>query len=269
MDKASIIITSTIIRNLLLKKHSDDVCVSECKTGQSWTNKTMRKIDLWVMKKSYTHPQTIAYEIKISRQDFIRDDKWQEYLPYCTDFYFVAPAGIIDPAEVPAEAGLLLTSKNGTMLYCKKKSPHRSIVTPTSLLIYIIMSRAKIVPSAYTNDNMLAYWQQWLSEKNEKQKLGYNVSNRLRELYRENVTKVRDKQTRLEGQIERLENIKMILKELGFDESKLRWDYENQIRNRIKEISSGLPEKDIVRNLEEAVLNLNNTIKAIRGSCRE
>jgi len=271
MDKTPIIITAGTILKLLLNKHSDSICVPECKTGKSWDNKAMHKIDLWVMKKSYTQPQTIAYEIKVSRQDFLRDDKWQEYLPYCTDFYFVAPAGIIDPTEVPGQAGLFLTSKNGTMLYCKKKSPHRPTAIPASLLTYIVMSRAKIVASAYTNNsnssfNMRTYWEKWLTEKKEKREFGYHVSKRIRELYAEKVTEVEKKQDRLEGQIERLENVETILKELGFDSKKLSWDYKDRIKDRIKEISSGLPEKDIVRNLEEAVLNLNNTIKVIRKS---
>ena len=265
-----LVITSTTILNLLLKKHSDDICVPECKSGQSWTNKTMRKFDLWVMRRSYSKAMTIVYEIKTSRQDFLRDDKWQEYLPYCTDFYFVAPSGIIDPTEVPADTGLFLTSKNGTRLYCKKKAPHRNVEIPSSVYVYILMSRTKIIASDYNrrirDGNNQAYWQQWLAEKKENQKLGYNVSKRIRELYAKNVIEVKKRQNYLELQIEKLENIKKILQKLGFDKNNLGWNYEEKIRDRIADINAGLPEKDIIKHLKNAVLSLNNTIEVIQNS---
>ena len=270
-NKHPIIITANMITNLLLKRHSKDVTVTECKSGQSWTKETMRKFDLFAMRRSYSNPCCWIYEIKVSRQDFLRDDKWQTYLPYCTDFYFVAPPGIIDPAEVPSDAGLLLISKNARMLYCKKKAPHRTDAeTPISLFKYIVMSRAKIVSSTYTNasngrDNT-AYWQNWLSTKKEKQELGYNVSKKIRELHEEKVIEVERKQKRLERKIDRFENVERILKELGLDGGKLPWNYEERIKDRLADINAGIPEKDILMHLENAVSNLKNTIRVITES---
>ena len=131
--------TAATLLNLLKNRHSKDVCVQECKNGPTWTSSRVKKFDLWVMKKSYTKPMTWIYEVKISRQDFLRDDKWQTYLPYCSDLYFVAPIGIINVAEVPEEAGILVSSKNGVRLYCKKKAPHRNIEIPASVYKYIFI----------------------------------------------------------------------------------------------------------------------------------
>jgi hypothetical protein len=47
------------------------------------------------------------FEVKSCRQDFVSDKKWQNYLPYCTHFAFVAPKGVIKPDEIPKEIGLL------------------------------------------------------------------------------------------------------------------------------------------------------------------
>lgn len=146
-------ITANDILKLLLKKHKDDICVPECKHGQSWTKEKVKRFDLWSMKKSYANPITWIYEIKISRQDFLQDNKWMTYLPYCTDFYFVAPAGIIDVSEVPEQAGLLLSSKNGTRLFCKKKAPHRHVDTPDCVFKYILMSRTKIMDEIIKDSN--------------------------------------------------------------------------------------------------------------------
>ena len=263
-------ITAEMIIKLLLNKHSEDICIPECKSGATWSARKMKRFDMWIMKRSYTKPMTWIYEIKVARNDFLQDDKWQTYLPYCSEFYFVAPTGIIDPKEVPEQAGLLLSSKNATRLYCKKKAPHRDIKIPEDLYKYILMSRTRIVDSTYTNknngnNNRKQYWQNWLAEKKENQELGYNVSTRIRRLYDKNVEFVKKEQNRLEIRIEKLEHAKKILEELGFNGNNLGWAYETKIRERIAEINAGLPEKDIVMHLESAISNLNNTINVIKG----
>jgi len=51
--------------------------------------------------------QVRIYEIKSSRGDFLSDAKWQRYLPYCTHFSFVAPAGAIFRWELEKNIGLI------------------------------------------------------------------------------------------------------------------------------------------------------------------
>lgn len=261
-------INANTILNLLLKKHSEDICVPECKAGASWSAAKTPRFDLWAMKRSYTKPMTWVYEIKVSRQDFLKDDKWQTYLPYCTDFYFVAPFGIIDVSEVPEQSGLLLTSKNGARLYCKKKAPHRNVTIPDSVFKYILMSRSNIVDSTYANSNSKSdkkqYWKQWLADKNKNQELGYNVSKKIRRLYDKNVGMVARNQNRIENEIKGLKEVKKILKELGFDGENLGWSYEKRIRDRIAEINEGFPEKSVIKHLESSIVNLKNTINIIK-----
>ena len=51
--------------------------------------------------------QVRIYEIKSSRGDFLADKKWERYLPYCTHFSFVAPAGAIFRWELGRAIGLI------------------------------------------------------------------------------------------------------------------------------------------------------------------
>jgi hypothetical protein len=51
--------------------------------------------------------QVRIYEIKSSRGDFLCDSKWEKYLPYCTHFSFVAPAGAIFRWELERNVGLI------------------------------------------------------------------------------------------------------------------------------------------------------------------
>jgi len=71
--------------DLLAAKHSEDVFVPECKLGPSYGDGNGR-IDAWAMAKSWAHPLVNAYETKVSRSDFLNDNKWQMYLPFCNQF---------------------------------------------------------------------------------------------------------------------------------------------------------------------------------------
>ena len=50
-----------------------------------------------------------THEIKISRADFlsdIRSQKWRQYSNFSCRVFFAAPKGLINPVELPPEAGL-------------------------------------------------------------------------------------------------------------------------------------------------------------------
>ncbi len=51
--------------------------------------------------------QVRIYEVKSSRADWLADSKWERYLPYCTHFAFVAPAGAIARWELDRDIGLI------------------------------------------------------------------------------------------------------------------------------------------------------------------
>ncbi len=137
--------TAETILQALKNRHWKDVFISECKTGPTWFNHNLRKLDAWVMPRSYTNFTTIGYEIKISKSDFKRDCKWLEYLPYCHQFYFVCPWGLIQPDEVNGDAGLCWVSKNGKRIYIKKRAAYRDIEIPMDILIHVLMSRVVVM----------------------------------------------------------------------------------------------------------------------------
>jgi hypothetical protein len=51
--------------------------------------------------------QVRIYEVKSSRTDYLADSKWERYLPFCTHFAFVAPAGAIARWELDRDIGLI------------------------------------------------------------------------------------------------------------------------------------------------------------------
>ena len=151
------------IVSLLSVRHSEDVFVSECKDGPSQGSGHLR-MDAWAMRKSWNNPTTYGYEVKISRSDFVGDDKWNLYLPLCSDFYFVCPSGLIQPGELGPEAGLIYVSATGTKLFLKKKAQRRDVKIPEDLFRYVLMCRAKITRE-YDRPVARDQWKDWLKEK--------------------------------------------------------------------------------------------------------
>lgn len=159
--------------DLLADKHARDVFIPECKTGPTHGARHQR-IDAWAMRKSWTRPFTFGYEIKVSRGDWISDEKWRGYLPYCSHFAFVCPSGLIDLNEVPVEAGLLWASKNGKRLYTKKKTPEREVEIPDELFRYVLMNRVRVDREQYeTAELRRESWARWVEKRVEERKFGH------------------------------------------------------------------------------------------------
>lgn len=215
-------ITAKIIDDLLEKKHSGDVFVSECKMGSAGS----RILDGWAMKKSWANQVYTGYEIKISRHDFLRDEKYQEYLKCCNRFYWVCPSGLIDKSEVGHNCGLIYVTKSGNRLITKKKAPaiaHDNYAVK-KLMSYILMYRisdicASTFGGGVSRISNAEYWAAWLNNKNHTHTLGRSVSNELVSRLNNEVLSVKAENSRLSAKNNSLEDIREFLNEIGIDPS--------------------------------------------------
>lgn len=272
MAKAKSVVTADKLLDLLLIKHRSDVTVPECKSGPTWSADSCPRLDLWALKRSYTKPCMWGYEIKVNRSDFVHDDKWMSYLPYCNEFYFVAPPDVIKEEEIGSQAGLLISSRNGTRLYKKKKAPYREIEDPVGLFTYILMSRAKI-GTEYEEKRYdeAASWKKWLAQKDENKELGYRVSGKIRELVRERIDEVECENRKIIKQNERYDKIKILLKGLGFDdyeiEAGLGFQPEQKLQERLDEINRGIG-KDFVQAIGAAINDLTRAQEILQDKMK-
>jgi hypothetical protein len=103
------------------------------------------------MKRSWSPLEFIGYEIKSSRQDFERDTKWAEYIPFCHKFSFVCERGLIQPHDLPLGVGLLWATKDGKRLFVKVPAPRREVDVSSvnKLMTYVLMSRSVIVANMH------------------------------------------------------------------------------------------------------------------------
>lgn len=258
------LITAKTILDLLLAKHAKDICVPECKTGASWTDRRMQKMDLWTMARSWSKPKVTVYEIKVSRGDFLQDDKWRAYLGFGNEFYFVCPSSLIDKAELPDEAGLMVTSKNGNRLFTKKKAPYRDIQIPESVFRYLLMWRTRIDVDM-EKQTRLQYWEKFLENKKYTQELGYQVSRNLSRIIKKKIESVEMENHRLKRENVGLAGARDFLLKNGISErmiqtGKVLTYNESQLQRLVNQAGKGVPE-----GLPGSIKNAIRCLETFRG----
>jgi len=197
------------IKRALGKKHHEDFFLTEVKNGSTWTNAELAIIDALAIKKSWTKPCITGYEIKVSRQDFLNDDKWPVYMNYCHRFYFACPTGLIQPEELPEDVGLVWFNPEKQSLYTKKKSKFKNIEMPTDMFYYIILSRLENEKHPFFSSQR-EYFEQYVEDKISRSQLGLKVSSKMAKELKELEYKI----ARLEREKEMFERDKKLFEEV-------------------------------------------------------
>lgn len=245
-------ITARKIIDLLESRHSKDVFVRECKTGETWRGGHLR-LDGWAMKRSWANPAVFGYEVKVARSDFLSDEKWTSYLDYCDRFSFVCTYGLISPEEIPQDVGLIWASKNGTRLYTKRKAVPRNVSIPESLWRYILMSRVRVTERDIDleRDSSTDYWRWWLGQKREKRELGGRVRYEIARMIGDAESKLRQAEAIRDKTRERSELIERLAEGLGIR----GWDWsERRVTEALLSTKTGIP------------VSLGRELKSLRSS---
>ena len=172
-----------VLRALSRAYNSDKVLfLSEVKTGPTWFADGLQRMDAITIKKSWTKPCITGYEIKVSRSDFMSDEKWPGYLDYCHRLYFACPRGMIQPEELSPEVGLVWVNEKGGVRV-RKRALFRNIEPPASLFYHLVISHTE--PSSHpffsgTREMILAY----LEDKIGRNALGFRVRRELMDIMR-------------------------------------------------------------------------------------
>ena len=231
----------------------------EVKNGSSWYSDSLLKFDAFAMKKSWKNPKITIYEIKVNRQDFVRDQKYLKYMEYCHEFYFACPPDLIKIEEIPDRAGLLYVRENSTRTIRKAKYVDQQI--PVDLFVYIIMSRLETDRYPFHGDK-IEYYKDFVEQKKSLRDLGYSVSGRIRNLAQQHL----DDQKELET----LHTIKELFKKYGVNTYWVQGELEkilagqtigfDQQRNILIKLNSTINELTTLKNdLEKTKESVNVT----------
>ena len=236
--KERIKIDAATVIDLLAIKHSQDVFVPECKMGSSHGGMSMR-MDGWAMRKSWVNFKCIGYEVKVARGDWLRDDKYRLYMPFCHEFYFVCPSGLIQVEEVPADCGLVYVSKTGTKLFTKRRAPHRDIEIDPDIYLYVLMWRTATTRE-YIYETSAEKCQRFVDDKKCNTVLGLDVSKKIRRIIDTKIDDLAAENCKLRSENVKLAKIRNVCKELGITNASI-WDARKQVEEAVtRYTSSGL-----------------------------
>lgn len=173
-------VTSTEIKLALAKYHPKDFFVSECKTDSTYFAgpQGLLIFDGLAVTRSYTSPCITGYEIKVSRSDFQRDNKYHLYLQYCNEFYFVVPVGLLKKEEIPDNMGLIYYYPETGKLLKKKKALYRQIEEPIGVYKYIIYSRIEQDRTPFYEERA-EYAKAYMEDRVDKQRIGFNLGSKM------------------------------------------------------------------------------------------
>jgi hypothetical protein len=154
-------VTAPRIVEVLRRRHQGPqwTIVEEMRLGSGWGFHESR-IDFWALECTPRRAnQAIAYEIKVSRADFLRDvrrpAKQRGALLYSNEFFYVSPAGVIKAEEVPIFAGLIEIDAivpvhdepyyAGTVIV---RAPYRDKMRPSWPFIVSLLRRVPVAEGA-------------------------------------------------------------------------------------------------------------------------
>lgn len=210
-------VTSTDIKLALKEFHNGkpSYFITECKTCSTYfpDPQGLLKFDGLAITKSYTKPNIIGYEIKVSRNDFLQDNKWHLYLQYCNEFYFVVPKGLVKKEELPDHVGLIYFNPDTKALRTVKKALYRQIEEPVGVYKYIIFSRLEEDRIPFYNDRA-EYCKDYLEDKVVKSAIGQRLGTKLAKDLEEAENKLKSLQS-VEKELQAWKSVKKVLDKAG------------------------------------------------------
>jgi hypothetical protein len=101
-----------VIERALHLSRSEWLFFRELRVGTGRRNGNLQRLDGFALNSlPHTGMKRICYEVKVSRGDFLAELKSplkrRIGMRYSNEFYFVAPAGLVLPEEIPPECGLV------------------------------------------------------------------------------------------------------------------------------------------------------------------
>lgn len=260
-------VTASDIKIALAKKHQTEFFLTEVKNGPTMFGTGLLQFDAVAIYKSWAHPKIVGYEIKVSRSDFLKDNKYSLYLPYFHEFYFVTPTGMVQRTEIEENIGLIWYNPATGSLTTRKKAVYRNIEIDAQMLLYIIFTRLE-------NDRIpfysrrIEYFKDWLKNKISNQELAWQVKskliNQIREL-EEEIQKLKFEDNDRKVMEAKYKKILEVMQKHGLN------TWYNPAENLDEALSRPYPRKldDAFEQLEEVLRTINEVREQARTKASE
>jgi hypothetical protein len=246
----------------LQERHADDVFALEALAGPGGA----MRFDGWGMKPSWVETRCWGYEVKVSRSDFTGDRKWQHYLDFCTHFYFVCPANLIRPEELPHEIGLLWSTSTGNRIYQKKAAVPRPIsdAALATMLRHVLMWRY-----SSRQETRRETAERWMADRADGTDFAYKMRQYIRGRVAAETDGVRRENERLQEEHKTLLAVRGWMMKNGI-RPEGEWTTVRKLDEATRALKAGLSEEmselaNELMRLSKAQVRLAETIRGKKG----
>lgn len=249
--------TADQLSKLLKARHSGDVFIPQCKMGSAGS----RVLDGWALLPTWSPRTAIGYEIKVSRSDWLKDQKFDEYRGACDLFFVVAPRGIVLSTELPHGVGLLepIGTGDGQRLVMRTKAARIEAdpVKLCRLMAYALMWKRVGGDPDDDRGRRAEVWRKWAQDKDRLSIIGCSVRGRMRQI----LTEAIEASERAAREVEMLRDAAEALRELGIKPGYDRWDSMRRIKDALKDDEALLSKS--LADARLAIQRVEMTIAAI------
>lgn len=138
--------------------------------------------DVYTIECSYSRFIPIAYEVKVTRADFLSDvtsGKALRYLDFAGSLVFAVPAGLVDKGEIPPGCGLIVRGENGWR-HTKKPTIQKVATLPRDAWMKLLLDgRGRDVGRGIEPKPRQA--NRWAQEERARKMLGEELGRMLRD----------------------------------------------------------------------------------------
>jgi hypothetical protein len=248
----------------LNKRYERDSCgfFSEVPTGHD-VNGDLR-LDGVNLQRSGQDLHVQGFEVKISRSDFLRDNKYHLYGQYVNALTLVCPSGMIQREEVPEHTGLMWYTPSSRSLRYRRK-PTWDMSADTQAVRNSILTR---LAWHDTGSRYLEHYetaQQYLDEKADWKNVGHYLGTKMaKRIEQLEYQKAGSKNEEERIKAERYDKLIRILRKHGYTVYDLLIHDINDYHNLDQELDQTIPfdgvdlEIDTIINAINRILRGNN-----------
>lgn len=149
--------------------------------------------DVYTLRRSYSKPMPMAYEIKISRSDLRSDTtsgKWQSYMKYAGGVVFAVPDGLCTVADIPDGCGLIVR-KAEVWRYARRPTIQHVTLPMDACMKLLIDGVSRTIKSSPINPRRVDLWQENAAIR---KKFGQSVAKAARDLASVEMEVLREKE---------------------------------------------------------------------------
>ncbi|WP_421921620.1 MmcB family DNA repair protein [Marinobacter salarius] len=236
--------------------------------------------DVYTIRKSYTQPKPMAYEVKVSLSDFRSDvtkGKWQSYLEFSGAVIFVVPKGLITKNDVPNGCGLMTYNEETDTFTNLKKATLHPVTLPERVMLKLLIDGADRIHQV----NRRRLLDEYQIESRVRKALGDEVAAAVFDVRR--AEQERDQKIlRIKATIETEERHLQLIRERKDEERRqvddyAKWAYAElyrilglhpdkifrtyQIKARIKSLADALCRDTAIADLESQIDQIRNAVE--------